>query len=333
MPAAVTDASDTHEVVQAPPSNENQGPRAASPRSRAWLLLAALVVATACWEVVAEIAIENSSVSNADWRAAGALVRDAFEAGDAISAAPRWADPMMRMAVQPVLHARDEGRSDLFGYKRLWVMSIRGERAEDEPTGSAEFTHTIGGVTVRRYRLPAMNVFDLTAQIREASAQISTNALPHPCAWRRFPPQRGGGLDQGPFAPVERFGCDLRPWLWVGPTTIEDLDLRPRYCIWQHPPPDGGSTTVSFPNVPAGQFSFHGGLHWVQERWRRGAPVQVSITQNGNEIAHMTHRDGDGWARIEGRVPSAGELTISVSAPEGDHERTFCWDAKIRSTP
>lgn len=333
MRAAVNDASDTHEATEAPTGAPQDAANVRPSRSRGVVVLAALVVAIALWETVAQVVIAHNAVPNADWRAAGAFVRGAYESGDAISAAPRWADPMMRMAVQPVLRARDEGRSTLDGYKRLWVMSIRGEHALDEPAASPEMTREFGRVTVRRYRLPDMRVFDLTANIREASAQISTNGMPHACTWRRFPPQRGGGLDQGPFAPVERFGCNLRPWLWVGPTTIEDLELRPRYCIWQHPPPDGGSTTVSFPRVPAGAFTLHGGLHWVQERWRRGAPVEVSVTQNGNEIARMSHHDGDGWMKIEGRVPTEGELTISVSAPNGDHERTFCWDAQIRSAP
>lgn len=298
---------------------------------RAWMVLACVVAMAAVWEFVAQLVITSRVPAISDWRSAGSLVRQDFQDGDAISVAPRWADPIMRMVTASVLTARAEGRSELTGYKRLWAITIRGEEVEDAPHTAPELTRTFGGVTVRRFRLPPANVYDLNAHIQGAHAQVTVNDVPHPCTWRHLPQQRGGGLDQGPFAPQERFACDVRPWVWVGATVIEDLELRPRSCIWQHPPPDNGMSTVSFSNVPAGHFVMHGGLHWVQERWRRGGRVEISITQNGNEIAHMTHRDGDGWARIEGNVPSAGELSISVSAPEGDNERTFCWDANIET--
>ena len=76
-----------------------------------------------------------------------------------------------------------------------------------------------------------------------------------------------GGLGGGVIAPRQRFQCDFeRPWLWVGPTVIEALDLSPRRCIWTHPQ---GSEPISitYTDVPLGaRLVLYGGLDYHDER-------------------------------------------------------------------
>jgi hypothetical protein len=59
--------------------------------------------------------------------------------------------------------------------------------------------------------------------------------------------------------------------------------------------------------------------------------VLARVLVDGEERGRMTHRDGDGWARID--VPTGvarGELAIEVSAVE-PRLRSFCWAASART--
>jgi hypothetical protein len=184
-------------------------------------------------------------------------------------------------------------------------------------------------VHVARWDLdPSRVIYDFTRRVRQADVSLAGNA----CPFRRFGPPRGGGLGRGVLYPAERFVCDpRRDWLWVAPVVMEDLALQPRHCVWQHP---AGSTPlrVTFADVPLGErVVFYGGLYYEHERMRQGGPVLARVLVDGEERGRMTHRDGDGWARID--VPTGverGELAIEVSAVE-PRLRSFCWAASART--
>jgi len=79
---------------------------------------------------------------------------------------------------------------------------------------------------------------------------------------------------------------------------------------------------------------FEGGLYYEHERNLERGPVHVTIAFDEQVVARMTHRDGDGWKRIEvdtrARRGQHVKVRIAVSAPE-PHLRSFCWNASTRA--
>src|SRR5262249_13233242 len=122
----------------------------------------------------------------------------------------------------------------------------------------------------------------------------------------------------------------------VGVTVIGDEDFRPRRCLWSHPFARGEIVT-RFHHVPLGRtLHGHGGIYWIVERERRGAPVTPTARGDGGTAGRVVHRDGDGWTPFEldlgahaGKADA--EVELGVSSP-AYHERHFCFEADTRST-
>jgi hypothetical protein len=253
-----------------------------------------------------------------------------------VTAAPRWADPLMRAAVGDLLDVQSAGRSDLAPFRRLWALSIRGHRPDEAPPSAPEHVATFGRVRVERWSLPAVHIaYDFVEHIAEAEVVWIERGETRPCRFVRGGRPQGGGLGTGPITPGERHVCDpSRPWLWVGATVEEDLAMRPRRCVWQHP---SGPEPVraTFRDVPLGDsLVLYAGLWWEHERTMDGGPVDVVVRLEGEEIGRLHHIDGDGWKRVDVAIPEArrrgrGTIAIDVSAPN-PHFRTLCWAATTR---
>ncbi|MBX3251478.1 MAG: hypothetical protein KF901_30145 [Myxococcales bacterium] len=296
-------------------------------RSRAWPWW--LVGAIVLYELTAHAVIVSRVPAEADWEQAAAAVREAHEPGDVILIAPAWADPILRLHLGDLLPIPVAGRSDLAPFARAWELSLRGRRGEASALGRpAAFEQRYGRITVRRFDLGPSSVrVDLTSRVREAEVSRAGRA----CAWRRTISTTRSGLGGAQAMPSEHFFCGPEPWLWVGETVMEDLELQPRHCVWQHPA--GGEPIVTtFRDVElAERVVFYAGLHYEHERSREHGPVHARIFLDDRELAHMEHRDGDGWKRVEAAIPrqGRGDLRIEVSAPS-PHLRTFCWAATLR---
>ena len=81
----------------------------------------------------------------------------------------------------------------------------------------------------------------------------------------------------------------------------------------------------------------YAGLYYEHERMLEHPPFQLRVYVDGHEVAYMTHRDGDGWKRIEAVTGPAnadparhGQVQIEVSAAD-PHLRSVCWHADIRT--
>lgn len=308
-------------------------PRWASPW---WLLFLALAVA----EVVALGVREHRVPTEADWASAADYVRSELRSSDAVTVAPGWADPLLRLYLGGQLSTRIVGRSDLAPFDRLWVLSIRGAHAADAPRRLPDEEAVFGRVRVERYDLGRSPVLvDLVQALPTARVTIQRDGVDQQCPLRTFPPVPSrGGLGSGVIAPRQRFQCDFeRPWLWVGETVIEALDLAPRHCIWTHPQ---GSEPVSitYPNVRLGsRVVLYGGLDYHDERDQNKAPVRMRVLVNEREVASFMHEDGDGMARYEvdlgrvfgARLPVRGDLRIEVTS-EQPFRRSFCWTGTVR---
>ncbi|MDQ3033851.1 MAG: hypothetical protein M3Y87_15650 [Myxococcota bacterium] len=306
----------------------------ASRPSRWWLLL----LGVAAIEVVGHFVVQSRVVPASDWDAAAAHVRAQWAEGDAVTVAPRWADPLMREAMGDRVDVATVGRSDLAAYRRLWSLSIRGHRASDAPPDAPDAAWQFGRVRLERWDLPQDEtvLYDFVDHVEDAQVAILEPDGARECRWTRSGRPSGGGLGSGPITPGERHVCDpRRPWLWVGATVEEDLEMLPRRCIWQHPP-GAEPVRASWTDVPLGEsIVLYGGLWWEHERTMDGGPVDVVVRVDGQEVGRLTHTDGDGWKRIEAAVPELlrggrGRVDVEVSAPS-PHLRTLCWAATTRT--
>ena len=298
-------------------------------RSPLWLIFLAIGVV----EVVGHFVVQARVVDDGDWRRAADRVREQWAPGDVVVSAPGWSDPLMRRELGDLLGVSGAARSDLSEYRRLWSLSIRGHRPAGAPDRSPDLNERVGRVRVLRWDLTADRVlYRMVDQIRSARVTIDGRACPP----QRGRP-RGGGLGAGAIEPAERFACDQRrSWLWVGATVLEDLELQPRHCIWQHPAsPEVIRTT--FTNIPLGErFVLAGGLYYEHERTLEHGPLSVGVFLGEVEIGRMVHRDGEGWKRlsVSTRVASRGDrergdISVEVTAPD-PNLRTFCWTGSVR---
>ncbi len=314
------------------PQKENE------PENRPGRVLLILVIALAFTEVLGHF-IELSRVpTSADYSAAFAYIRREWRQGDAISSAPLWNDPNVRAAAGDLIDDRMAGRSDLDAYARLWQVSIRGARADDAPHQAPTLARAFGEIRVERWELPPPRViYDFTDHVASAHALRRDGDAPETeCQAIASRGSAPGGLSAGPQTTEHHFECGsyAEPWLWVGATVNEDLELRPRRSVYQHPV-EGGTIALAFDDVPLGDsIVVYSGLWWEFERTRDGSPITLVIRLDGDEIGRGVHRDGDGWARMEAEIPDArrgshGTLRFEVTA-EGAYHRSYSWQATMR---
>src|ERR1700712_3207310 len=129
----------TGRPVQTTISGRAPAPRWASPW---WLLFLGLAIA----EVVALGVREQRVPTESDWASAAEHVRAELTPKDAITVAPGWADPLLRLYLGDRMTAKISGRSDLSAFDRLWVLSIRGANAPDAPQRTPNFSQAFGRV-------------------------------------------------------------------------------------------------------------------------------------------------------------------------------------------
>jgi hypothetical protein len=305
-------------------------PRWASPW---WLVFLGLAIA----EVAALVVREQRVTPESDWMAAAQLVRSQFESSDAITVAPDWADPLLRLYLGDRITSKVSGRSDLASFDRLWVVSIRGHNSPEAPKRAPDFRQSVGRVTIDRYDFgPTPVVLDLVDALPSAQVEQQTPAGPALCPWKeRVAGAARGGLGFGPVPPRQRFVCEANsPNVWVGTTVIEDLELKPRRCIFQHPQGRAPLSLVYHDVHLGSRIVLYTGLDYHNERDQKGPPVLMRVMAGDRELAKITHKDGEGWKRSVITSHQAGDairgdLRIEVSSPQPGR-RIFCWAGTIQ---
>ena len=301
-------------------------------------LILVCLVAMPLWELAMHATIVAQVPSLADYNAAASFIRSQLQPRDLIAAAPSFIDPILRWQLGDRMPLAMAGRSDDAAYERMWVLSIRSALPPDTPGTAPELARNFGRVRVLRYALPRSRVlFDFVSAWPSAEASIERAGKPEPCPMRGGGVPRGGGLGRAVLMPVtQRFECDARtPWLFVSEVVLEDLDNRPRHCLWQHPQGDA-PITLTFRDVPLGdELVFYAGIYYEHERMREGGPIFATISIDGQPRAQFEHRDGDGFRSL--RVPTIaggkprGDVSVAVRAPE-PRARSFCWAATTRAS-
>lgn len=300
-------------------------------------VLLLVVVALALTEAIAHFVEVSRVPSHREWTSAIEHVRAEWQPGDTLTVAPLWADPLLRWSAGDLIDARAAGASDLDAYDRLWALSIRGHRPETAPPEAPEYVEMFGRVRLERWTLPPARVtYDFTEHADEARVVRVRDGTESECRVVASLGESGAGLSAGPQAPAGRHVCGSgsEPWLWVGPTTTEDLQLRARRCVYQHPA--GEEPIVStYADVPLGDsVVVYAGLWWEHERSLDGGTVTMTIRIDGEEVGRGVHRDGDGWSRMEAAVPEArrgsrGSVSFAVTTERAYH-RTYCWAGTMR---
>jgi len=297
----------------------------------AWVWV--LIVGLAVFELVAHPLIRAAIPSDESWEAASAFVRARYEPTDRIVAAPSWADPIVRHHLGDLLSLRMAAPSDLAGIDRIWEIGIRGATTrEEQPALDEDFD----GVHVRLWPVPTDRVlYDFVENIEGALVELVAEGSAEVCPRTSARPARGG-LGHGPMTPAERFVCDpRRPWLWVGPTVLQDLELQPRRCIWQHPA-GTDPVRVTFPDAALGErLVIRGGIDYNSERRRVHGPVTLRVWVDDRLVGELVHHDGDGWSGIDVDTSGLGleraEVRFETTA-EDPSARLFCWSASTRGT-
>ena len=204
-------------------------------------------------ELVFHATMRVRVVRDADFVAAARYLRPRHRPRDLVVAAPSWVDPRVRAVVGDMIDLEDAGATDLDRYDRLWSFSIRGHRAELAPRRPPDAVVRFGRLRLERWDLGKSPVLvDLVERVLEAEVERVQNGVATPCH-RVLAEPRGIGLGAGATWPAVRILCGgEHPWLFVGQTVNEDLDLRLRRCVWQHPRGDE-PMRATFRNVPLGE--------------------------------------------------------------------------------
>ena len=293
-----------------------------------WVLIAGLAV----FELVAHPLIRAAVPSDESWEAASAFVRARYQAADRIVAAPSWADPIVRSHLGDLLSLRAAAPATLRGSTAFGSSAFAARRRATSPPA---LERDFDGVRVRMWPVSSDEVlYDFVENIENAEVELAATDGSKPCPWMSARPAPGG-LGHGPMTPTERFVCDPhRPWLWVGATVLQDLELQPRRCIWQHPA-GADPVRVTFPDVPLGErLVIRGGIDYQSERRRVHSPVTLRVWLDDRLIGELVHHDGDGWSGIDVDTSSLGleraQVRFETTAPDPT-ARLFCWSASIQA--
>jgi hypothetical protein len=272
-----------------------------------------------------------------DYAALAAPVAALRQDGDLVVVAPAWADPLARSALgEGAMPLAAVARPDEEPFRHAVEIGVHGARAPELAGWRELAVREVGAFTLRRLENPtaAPPVTDFVAAFGPGLADVAVTRgeLASPCMWNPRSLVLAGGLGGHPTWPKERFDCGGPPWLFAGVTVIADEGYRPRRCIWAHPP-ERGELAVRFEGVALGErIVGHGGLDWMAERARAGAPIELTLRVDGELIGSFIHADGDGWARFEWPLgaharAAAAEVVFGVSAPEAVN-RDFCFEAR-----
>jgi hypothetical protein len=272
-----------------------------------------------------------------DWYTITDAVRAEKREGDLLVVAPSWADPAARRALgDALMPLRDDARPDVTRYAHALEVSILGEHDPELLGWREESALRSGKFLLRRLAnpSPAQVAYDFVDHARPPFADVRGADPPAPCTWNpRAQLVASGTFGHPVFAP-ERFECPGGPYFNVGVTVIADEDFKPRRCLWSHPPARGEIVT-RFHDVPLGRtIHGHGGIYWIVEREKQGAPVTLTARVDGDTVGSFVHTDGDGWTGFSFDLGAhagakAAEVEIAVSSPNNLH-RHFCFEADTR---
>lgn len=295
------------------------------------------LVALAGLELAATWLTATRAPRFADYAALAAPAGALLEAGDVLVVSPRWAEPMVRQALgDERLTLASVAAPSMESARHVVEVSVLGARAAELEGWSEVASASHDRFELRRLENPTFEpaLFDAVDGLeprgsrRGASVTLSGGAR---CMFDPLSRPVAGDLGGHPTWPRGRFMCPGPAHVTVGVTVIADRDWRPRRCVLAHPPPVG-EIALRYRGVRLGsRLVGHGGLYWMTERARAGAPIELRVEVDGTEVGRFIHADGDGWAPFEmelgARSEALHEVTFFVSSP-GVRARDFCFEVR-----
>lgn len=300
-----------------------------------WALLLIPVLGLA--ELAAHVYFARRPPTFDDWSGVADAVRAMKQEGDLVVVAPSWADPAARRALgDELMPLRDVARPDVTRYAHAIEVSILGERSPELRSFREVERREAGRFLLRRVEnpSPARVVYDFVDHLDPANVDVRGTMPPVTCTWNPRAHVAAGGLGGHPTFPARRFECPGGIFFNVSVTVIADEDFRPRRCLWSHPFARGEIVT-RYRDVPLGKvIRGHGGMYWIVERTRKGAPITLTVRVDGDTIGSVVHRDGEGWAPFEmplGAHSGASKATVELAVSSSSYrDRHFCFEADTR---
>ena len=133
-------------------------------------------------------------------------------------------------------------------------------------------------------------------------------------------------------ASAQRHICPGLPeWMYVGVYEVV-ADGNKHYCIWNHPT-TGGRVLTRFRQVELPRaFSISHALSDRAASMAVGAPVELRLRVDGQELAHVNHANRRGWltdvvslaALPPNKTTKLGDIEVEVQTTQ-DGMRHFCW--------
>lgn len=288
-------------------------------------------------ELALHVYDKKKSPNPEDWAQLQGPVGEEKHAEDVVVVAPSWADPWARKTLgNEVFPLRDVARPDVSRYPTALEIAMLGQTSP-ELVGFREISQKqVGPFTLRRLENPNYKpiVFDFVDNVAAGHADVRLTQPEAKCIYTKNARPIAGGLGGHPTFPGVRFECPTGIYFNVSETVIADQDFRPRRCIWAHPP-NKGEVVIRFSDVHLGSvIRGHGGLYWIIERDKPGAPVIVNVRVDGKDVGHYEHKDGDGWSLFDmplgehaGKKNAVVEFGVSSS---NNLHRHFCFEADSR---
>lgn len=259
-----------------------------------------------------------------DYSDAAAYIRQRWQPGDLIDAAPFWATRVRQhLGDLPLRAFRDLALEDLTRYRRVWLFSSFG--AERRPRVQAAMNaradlvdeRQFGRINVRLYVVRGHEpvLYDFRDALHAARVRIQRGDLTHDC----------------PAGERGRWRCSTQDWNYVGREIIE-MAGEPRAVIWAHPVSES-VLTIEFEGVPFGRaLTLGAGFSRVAAAYG-GAPVELTVEAGGRELLRRSFDARSGFARERVETPQlAGGLqhvAFRIRTMD-DRVRHFCFSAEVR---
>ena len=290
----------------------------------------ALLVAVSLAELTGVAVQAAAGPRDEDWAAVKAHLTASITAADGLVVGARWMEPLARQHLGDGLLTRERLGGEPGTWPSVWVVSDTA-RGSFLPGYRSDIAQHFGSLVLLKARAenPFRVLARLEAKLPEASVFLETNDREETCTYGTFGAQ-SGNLGWGPALPAERFTCN---GAFLARSVVTDTEYRAHDAIYTDVPGDGRTLIVRWPRMTMGTSLRGGyGLYAEAERDGKGADVRAEWRIDGQSVASLTHRDGEGWKGFEALVPSAlqrdGILELRLQSP-GGQRRLFGMSAAL----
>jgi len=263
--------------------------------------------------------------SDADYRAAAALLTAQQAPGDVVLLHPWWTERarLFLPASIPVVGYLGDTGDDLIAHPRIWVLAnerlpfvpgadFRARFLPDRtPLGGSQ---ELGPLTLTPYRNGRARTVRFSAVEALGQAEVSieqAGSAAVPC------PRAGDGF-------ACRAGRAEPAW--------HEVLYQPVRCLFLLPPGGPARIAVRFPEVPAGTLLLEAGITWEHAWKRERSDVQLTVAGPAGNLHLRIPQGHEGFVSGDAPQPAPGPVTLTVQADD-PHEREVCVRLRVLGDP